>query len=464
MTVSKKQEEQDGRLHVLVVDDDETIRRSAAHLLGKSGYRVNTAGDGEEGLAQIQELRPAIVLLDLRMPKVSGMEVIERAIAIMPDLAIVVMTAHGTIEAAVETIQRGAFDFITKPFERNRLIATVDKARRYHSLVHENRSLRRLVSTQNSFGSVITLSTSMRRVVDQAMVVAPTPSSLLFLGESGTGKELLARTAHSNSGVASGPFHAINIGGIPQGFFESELFGHKRGAFTGAVGDRAGALETASGGTLFLDEIGELPKEGQVKLLRVLQEREYSRLGEDKRRRVNVRFMAATNRNLKKEVEDGAFREDLYYRICVVPIEIPPLRQRAEDIPALAANFLDRAARRLERPVPKLSHEALTELCRYSFPGNVRELENLMERIVALNLGELVRAKDLSLNNDQGNLAELIFDKRPNGIDLQDHESELIRESLKRSHGNQTKAAKLLGITRSALIYRMDKYRIKDEA
>lgn len=447
---------------ILVVDDDETIRRSAAHLLRKAGYEVTLAEDGLEALGAIQESSPHIVLLDLRMPKLSGMEVIDRALAITPDTAIVVMTAHGTIETAVEAMQRGAFDFLTKPFEKKQLLATMDKARRYHSLMSENRALRRLAGTHYHFKNLIALSESMQLVLEQAMAAASTPSTILITGESGTGKGVLARAIHMNSRVASQPFHTMNVASIPEGLFESELFGHKKGSFTGASEHRAGAVETAGGGTLFLDEIGALSKDAQAKLLRLIQEREYSRVGEDKTRKARARFIAATNEDLQKAVRDGQFREDLYYRLCVIPLELPPLRQRREDIPGLAALFLERASRRLERPLPQLSQEALQQLLSYSFPGNARELENLMERLVALNSDAVI--KDTFLPTPQApNLAALIFNECPDGLDLAQHEKALLIESLKRSGGNQSKAAKLLKITRSALLYRMEKYKLKEE-
>ena len=452
-----------GNKRILVIDDDETIRRSASYLLEKAGYQVCMAADGEEALVKLHEFQPSVALLDLRMPKLSGLEVLDRAIVRVPDLAVVVMTGHGTIKVAVEALQRGAFDFMTKPFEKDQLLAVIEKASHYHRLVHENRSLRRLASTTYTFDNIIAVSKPMRDVLEQVMVVASTPSNILLLGESGTGKELLARTIHMNSRVSSGPFHAINIAGVPTEFFESALFGHKKGAFTGALENRTGALEAASRGTLFLDEIGDLPLDSQVKLLRVLQEREYSRLGEDKTRPVKVRFIAATNRDLKKEVEGGRFLEDLYYRLCVIPVQIPPIRQRSEDVPALSAYFLERAARRLERSVPKLSSDALNALCQYEFPGNARELENMMERLVALNRGANIEIRILNLSIEKQNFAKLVLDKSPGGIDLQAHEKSLISESLQRCEGNQTKAAKLLGITRSALVYRMDKYKIKQD-
>lgn len=448
---------------ILVIDDDDTIRRSASFLLEKAGYEICAAADGEEALTKVHEFQPSVALLDLRMPRLSGLEVLDRVTGIAPDLAVVVMTGHGTIKVAVDALKRGAFDFMTKPFEKDQLLAVIEKASHYHRLVHENRSLRRLASTTYSFDNIIAVSNLMKEVLEQVIVVAPTPSNILLLGESGTGKELLARTIHMNSRVSSGPFHAVNIAGIPAEFFESTLFGHKRGAFTGALESRTGALEMAAGGTLFLDEIGDLSLDSQVKLLRVLQEREYSRLGEDKARPVKVRFITATNKDLKKEVSCGRFREDLYYRLCVVPVQLPPIRQRGEDVPALSAYFLERAARRLERPVPKLSSDALSALCQYEFPGNVRELENLMERLVALNRGAMIEVSDLDLSVEKQNLAKMVLDKSPAGIDLQAHEKNLIRESLMRCHGNQTRAAKLLGITRSALIYRMDKYKIRED-
>ncbi|MDF1660948.1 MAG: sigma-54 dependent transcriptional regulator, partial [Planctomycetota bacterium] len=368
-----------------------------------------------------------------------------------------------TIETAVEALQRGAFDFLTKPFDKKQLLATMDKARRYHRLMHENRSLRRLVGTRYDFKTLIAISKEMQAVLEQAMAVASTPSTVLITGESGTGKGVLARTIHMNSRVASKPFHATNLACIPEGLFESELFGHKKGAFTGASDNRAGAVETAAGGTLFLDEIGALSKDAQAKLLRLIQEREYSRVGEDKIRKAKARFIAATNEDLLQAVRDGRFREDLYYRLCVIPIELPPLRQRKEDIPGLAALFLDRIARRLERPAPQISQRAFSQLTNYDFPGNVRELENLIERMVILNQQAVIEDPHLPTWPSTPDLAALVFNESPEGIDLGEHEKALIMECLRRTDGNQSKAAKLLGITRSALIYRMEKYGLKNE-
>jgi DNA-binding NtrC family response regulator len=423
---------------LVVVDDDDAIRLSLALLLKKEGYQVEIAQDGEEALAKLQGFPPSVVVLDLRMPKLGGLDVIDRSKVVVPDLAIIVMTAHRTIKVAVEALQRGAFDFLTKPFEKGQMLATVKKARRYQLLLHVNRSLRRLVSTTYTFDNIIAVSSLMREVLEQVMIVAPTPSSILLLGESSTGKELIARTIHMNSRVSNRPFHALNVAGVPPQLFESMVFGHKKGAFTGAIENRAGTLEAAAGGTLFLDDVGDLAPESQVKLLRVLQEREYSRLGEDKTRRINVPFIAATNRDLKKAGESGDFREDLYYRFCVIPVHLPPIRQRPEDIPALSAYFLERAARRLERPVPKFNNLALTTLCQYDFPGNVRELENHMERLVALNRGPEIDLTALNLNVKKNNLAKVVLDKSPMGIDLHAHEKDLIVESLLRCQGSKT--------------------------
>jgi DNA-binding NtrC family response regulator len=446
---------------VVIVDDDASLRRSTEYLLKREGWKVFIAEDAAAGLSMLGEQHCSVMLLDLRMPGMNGLELIDRALALQPELAIVMMTAHGSIETAVDAMRRGAFDFMTKPFEKGQLLAVVEKACRYHSLLHENHSLRRLVSSQYNVENIIGVSEAMSKVLQRIHLISSTPSNILLLGESGTGKELLAKTIHMNSRVSSGPFVAVNVAGIPLGVFESEFFGHKKGSFTGALESRRGSLGSAAGGTLFLDEVGELPKEIQVKLLRVLQEREYSRLGEDRLRKLEARVIAATNLDLEQAVEAGDFREDLYYRLCVVPIKIPPLRERREDIPALTAYFLERAALRLERPVPRLSRRALEGLCHYDFPGNVRELENLMERVVALSTGERIEVADLALVDKRKNLASLLFEYQAGGVDLQKLEKDLLVEALSRSAANQTRAAKLLGITRSALIYRADKYGLK---
>jgi len=446
---------------VLIIDDDATLRRATQFMLEKAGYAVRVAVDGAEGLAAIQNSVPDAILVDLRMPKVGGLEVVEQSAVLAPDTAIIVMTAHGTIQTAVDCLQRGAFDFITKPFGQDELLASITKALRQHRLLVENRSLRKLVGLRYSVEGMVAVSEAMRALLAVVAQIAPTPSSVMIMGETGTGKELLAKAIHSHSLVASGPFFALNIAGVPEQLFESELFGHKRGSFTGAHADRAGALETAAGGTLFLDEIGHLALPMQVKLLRVLQEREYRRLGEDRSRPVNLRFICATNLDLEAEVAAGRFREDLYYRICVVPIEVPALRTRREDIPALAVHFLKVSAERLGRPVPQLSPEALDALCEHDFPGNVRECENLMERAVALSTGELIGAEVLRLRRRKVDLAAHIFNESPAGLNFAELEAALIREALERSDGNQSQAARLLSLSRNTLLYRMEKFGLK---
>lgn len=443
---------------VLVVDDDETLRRTTGALLRQAGWQVEVAADGEEALGFVAGFEPSVMLLDLRMPGVNGLEVLDRSLVLAPEVAVVICTAHGSIDAALDSMRRGAFDFLTKPFTREQLNAAVEKGLRHHRLLRENRSLRAQVERSVGPDGPVAVSRAMVELMSAVSRVAATPSTVLLTGETGVGKEVVARALHAWSGRAPAPFHAVNLAAIPAELFESELFGHARGAFTGAVADRPGAFETADTGTLFLDEVAELPQFAQAKLLRALQEREFRRVGEARTRSLGARVVAATNRDLQAEVRAGHFREDLFYRLNVVPMTIPPLRSRREDIPALAARFLRSSARRLEREQPRLSADALEALEAYSWPGNVRELENLMERAVALAAGDVLNSSDLGLEQRREDLAAMILDARPAGLDLSRLEAELIEATLDRCGGNRSEAARRLGVTRSALLYRLSKY------
>lgn len=447
---------------VLLVDDDESLRRVTEYTLRESGYRVMTAAGGEEGLALFQSTDVDLVLTDVRMPGMDGMDLLARLKGMRPELPVVMLTAHGTIEAAVEAMRLGAFDYLTKPFTRDQLRASVRKAFEVAQLKTENRRLRQLVTDRFSFAAMIGGSRAMRGVTDVAARVAKSDATVLLLGESGTGKELLAKAIHVNSDRAAGPFIPVNCAAIPEHLLESELFGHRRGAFTGAVADAPGKFESADGGTIFLDEVGDLPQLLQVKILRVLQEREIDKVGDARPKKVDVRVIAATNRELEAMIQDGSFREDLYYRLAVVPIRVPPLRERADDIPLLVEHFVSKHADRLGRPVPSVAKPVFQLLNVYGWPGNIRELENVIERALVLDRDGVIGTDDLP---ERLAATELRFGRArvelpDDGISLDEVERDLIRAALDRHDWNQTRAAAYLGITRSALLYRMEKHGI----
>jgi DNA-binding NtrC family response regulator len=445
---------------ILLVDDDDSLRRVLAHHLSESGYRVLTAADGKTGLELFTENEVDLVITDVQMPEMSGLELLRRITVMSPDTVVLVITAFGSIETAVEAMKAGAFDYVTKPFNREELLLTVRKALQYTALVRENRSLRQFIESRFALDNLVGTSGAMRRV--QALVgkVARTDLAVLLTGESGTGKEVIAKAIHQHSARRDGPFVTINCGAIPEGLLESELFGHRKGAFTGAHANAPGRLEAAQGGTVFLDEIGELPPALQVKLLRVLEDGSFTRLGEAEERRADVRFVAATNRDLSKMVEDGRFREDLYFRLNVVPIHLPPLRERREDIPLLADYFLKDAARRYQRPALRFDKEVFRQFQTYPWPGNVRELKHTVERLAVIAESDEILPGDLpeNLTLQTGHAANVLLQLPDEGIDLEEVERELLRQALDRQEWNQTRAAQYLNITRSALIYRMQKF------
>lgn len=445
---------------VLVIDDDESLRRVVEFNLQEEGYRVLTAADGQTGLDRLQSTRVDLVLSDVRMPEMDGIELLARIKAMQPDLPVVLLTAHGTIDSAVEAMKLGAFDYLTKPFARNQLKATVAKALDVAALRAENRYLREVIRERLSFENMIAGSRAMRDVTDIAGRVAPTDATVLLEGESGTGKELLAKAIHAHSSRSRGPFVTINCGAIPEQLLESELFGHRRGSFTGAVADKAGKFEAAHRGTIFLDEVGELPHALQVKLLRVLQNREVDKVGEARPIAVDVRVIAATNRDLEKMVSDGTFRDDLYYRLAVVSIRLPPLRERANDIPLLVHHFLAKHSARMGRPVPSVAREVYSAFNLYNWPGNIRELENVIERALVLDTDGLVGLDDLPdrLRVHDTRIGRLRMELPDEGISLEEVERDLILAALEKHNWNQTRAAAYLDITRSTLLYRMQKF------
>ena len=450
-------------VRVLVVDDEPALRHTVSCILADEGYDVSTAADGEEALASAAELLPTIILCDLRMPRLGGLEMLERYRASGGRGLVIAMTAYGDVETAVGAMQRGAYDYIAKPFHAEEVVLVVRKAVERERLLARVHALESELGGRQAGAHIVGDSKPMREAIDVARKVARYPSTVLITGESGTGKELFARLVHDESPRAANPFVAVNCGAIPESLLESELFGHVRGAFTGAVSDRAGLFADAEGGTLFLDEIGELPLALQVKLLRALQEGEVRAVGAAASRRIDVRVIAATNRDLGEEVAHRRFREDLFYRINVVAIPLPPLRERGEDVAPLAAHFIRRYAEKLGMPHAALAPSALAELARHSWPGNVRELENAIERALVLAGGAVVEPQHLpdavrggvSTNGSPRVAAESELSVKHRVREL---ERTLIESALARTGGNRTRAARLLELSHRALLYKIREY------
>jgi two-component system NtrC family response regulator len=445
---------------ILLVDDDESLRRVAEYQLTEAGHRVVAKASGPEALEASRAERFDLLVTDVLMPGMTGLELLDRMRAARPEVVPLVITAHGDVETAVRAMQAGAFDFLEKPFTKERLRVAVEKALEYATLRDENRRLRALAARPPAFASFVGASSALRRFLDDLLLAADSDATILLLGESGTGKELAARALHEASRRSEGPFVVVNCAAIPESLVESELFGHRKGAFTGAVEDRRGKFETAYGGTIFLDEVGELPLPAQARLLRVLQEREVDKLGAAEPVRVDLRVVAATRVDLEARVREGAFREDLWFRLHVVPLRIPPLRERAGDVPLLLEHFLARSASRHGRPVPRIAPGALDRLERHDWPGNVRELENLVERLVVLGREGTIAEGDLpgSIGGAAARLGRARVEIPPDGLVLEEVEKGLIEEALRRHGGNQSAAARFLGLTRQTLIYRMKKF------
>jgi len=445
---------------ILLADDDENLRRVLEFQLQEAGYRVIAAADGDEALSVFNTNEVDCVITDLRMPKVSGLELLEKIKASGSEIPVIVATAFGEVETAVGAMKLGAFDYVNKPFNRDEILLTVERALSFSRTRNENIQLRKLVEKEFRLDSVIGESAQMSSVMKLVERVSRSDVTVLISGESGTGKELIAKGIHFSGRRGKHPFIPVNCGSIPETLIEAELFGYKRGSFTGATADTKGKFEAADGGTLFLDEIGQMPLLLQPKLLRALQEREVVRLGENKPRDIDVRIIAAANHDLEEMAASGTFREDLYFRLAVVPIKLPPLRTRREDIPLLANHFFRRAKQKHGFENLKMKPEVVKSLSEYSFPGNVRELENLIERMVVLSDENSLTKDDIPehIREPVNSFGGVKIDLPPDGISFEALEREIIAYALDRNSGNQSQAARYLNITRSALLYRMQKF------
>lgn len=450
---------------ILVVDDDESLRWVTQAQLQQSGYDVNAAANGDQALKMIQQVPPDLIITDLKMPGMSGLDLLRKIRADYPEVLVIMATAFGTVENAVEAMKAGAYDYVMKPVNMDELRLIVSRGLEHLELQEEVRVLRSSLDKKYGFENILGQSKSLLYVLDMASRAAQATSTVLIKGETGTGKELLAKAIHFNSRRKDRPFVVINCGAIPKDLLESELFGHVKGSFTGALANKKGKVELADGGTLFLDEIGELPLELQVKLLRLIQQGEIEKLGFAGVSRVDVRIIAATHRNLQAMVEDSTFREDLYYRLVVIPLELPPLRERPDDVPELVQNFFLKAKEKQGRPDLVLPPRLLPYFSGYTWPGNVRELENIIERIVVLARGDEITLNDLPdfLRRERPPVEALHLDLPARGISLEAVEKELIMRALEKFDGNQTHAAQYLDISRKTLIYRMEKFGLKKE-
>jgi two-component system, NtrC family, response regulator len=449
---------------ILVVDDEKNYLLILKAILEDEGFEVLTALSGREALAIQKTSDVDLVLTDMKMPSMDGIELLEHIKSVNPDLPVIMMTAHGTVDKAVEAMQKGAYSYLLKPFDNDRLILYVKKAVSVYQVIKENRRLRRAVEDQYSFGNIIGKSKVMQHMFETIRKVAPSNATVLIEGESGTGKELVAKSIHFNSPRRQAPFVAVNCSALAENLLESELFGHEKGAFTGAMNTRKGRFELADGGTLFLDEIGELSQKLQVKLLRVLQERVFERVGGERALTVDIRILAATNKNLKEEMTAGRFREDLFYRLDVVHLVLPSLKERREDIRLLVNHFIKKysAERKSAVPVKGVDQDVDRLFDEYSWPGNVRELENLIERVMILCPGELVRLSDLPKDFRDNVHNRLHLEGIPADAKLYDTlamiEKAMIERALKMTDYVQAHAAEILGIGKSGLNQKIKKY------
>ncbi|HZP49023.1 MAG TPA: sigma-54 dependent transcriptional regulator [Vicinamibacterales bacterium] len=442
---------------ILIVDDEEIIRESLSGWLEKDGYTVATAVDGPAAIARLTGEPWSILVVDMKMPGMDGLQVLEQARKIRPTTAVVVMTAYATVDTAVSAMKLGAYDYLVKPFDPEELSLMIQKIVREQALVRDNEELRRALKRECRFRDLVSKSAAMHAVFELARTAARTQSTILITGESGTGKELLARAIHAESPRAKRPFVAVSCAALTETLLESELFGHERGAFTGATVRRRGNFETADGGTIFLDEIGDVSPKLQVDLLRVLEERRFCRVGGSEPVTVDVRVIAATNRDLAKAIADGSFRDDLFYRLNVIPITMPPLRDRKEDIPPLVEHLVERIGAELGRKIDGVAQEAMARLTAHDYPGNVRELRNLVERAVVCARGSVLQASDFTLPVAPG-----LSDLTSQPASLEAVEKRHIAAILAQSNGNVSAAARILDIDRVTLYNKIRKYGLRE--
>jgi len=449
---------------ILVVDDEENFRHILSVILKKERYEVETASNGEEALQRISNSTFDQVLCDIRMPGMDGLDFLKEVRKTEADANVIMMSAYGTLDTAVEAMKLGAYDYISKPFKPDEIILTLKKAEERERLRKENELLRKEVKREYSFDNIVSKNEKMQGIFDMIQKVAQYKSTILITGESGTGKEVVARALHYHSDRSQSPFMPVNCGAIPENLLESELFGHSKGAFTDAIRTKKGLFEEADGGTLFLDEIGELPPQLQVKLLRVLQDGEIRRVGEAKAIQIDVRIVAATVKDLVKEVNEGRFRDDLFYRLNVVPVHIPPLRERREDIPLLVTHFIKKHTQSLGKHIAGIDPKALELLINYKWYGNVRELENTIERAIVLADGEHIELQNLphDIQNFEERVEATALSEEEYSIKRASKalETTLIRRALKKTKGNHTHAARLLEISHRALLYKIKEYGI----
>lgn len=446
---------------ILVIDDEKNMRWVLERGLKPLGYRVETAASGLEGVEKARLNEPDLVIVDLKMPGIDGLDTLKRLKESYPKLPVIMITAHGTVETAIEAMKCGAVDYIMKPFDLEEIKIVIEKNLAVRELVKEVDYLRSELNLKYNGQSIIGQSAAMEKVFALVDRVADSSATIMIYGESGTGKELVARAIHHNSSRKDKPYIQVNCAALPETLLESELFGHEKGAFTGAVARRPGRFELAHRGTLFLDEIGEISPAMQAKLLRVLQEKTFERVGGIESVKVDVRIVAATNRDLTAAIETGAFREDLYYRLNVIPIHLPPLRERKEDIQLLVRYFLDKLD--VKKRIQEVTPEAMQALVNYQWPGNVRELENVIERAVIIAGGDAITLEHVPFNNrPKATGRQSIISEIPeDGISLEEVEKLLLVKALAKAEGNQTRAAQLLRISRPTLLYRMEKYGLR---
>lgn len=450
---------------VLVVDDEPLQRGILQTILDGEGYETLTAASGGEALAAIAKVPPDVVVSDLKMAGMDGIELLGALAKLPAKPPVIIVTAHGTIDSAVEAVKLGAFDYMTKPLDKQKILMAVRKACERNEILKENARLKRELYDRFRMEGIIARSPRMREIVDMIRKIADSPATVMILGESGTGKELAARAVHYNSPRRNKPFTAVNCAAIPETLFESELFGHEPGAFTGATSRRAGLFEISNGGTLFLDEVGELPLAMQSKLLRVLQDREVRRVGGKETLRVDVRIISATNRDLEQEMAKGAFREDLFYRLSVVNIELPPLRERSEDIPLLVEHFVQKFNAEFNRTLRTVDDEAMVVLRSHSWPGNVRQLASVLERAVLLGDGEVLSGPIIKRQLAPRKTAPRSpFELPEEGLDFEQLERELLQKALLRTNGVASRAARLLHMNYKAFLYRMEKFGLRAQA